>query len=324
VKRILKLSRGEKGQALILVLILLLVGGLIIAPFLAYMATGLKTGQAYEERMYQLYAADAGIEYAIYNIISPKAPLYTELQGLAEGESISPYTLSEMVNGKDVTIEITKEYEWQYEGTSEDFLEGLLGYEPKSQAGHEHWFDVKTSITPSATGQLKYTIEITYQGEDETKKLKGLGAYLAWPEGTTTNYWHYVAGSAHGITDDYSSKTADGEVQGEYEGGTTFIWKWYTPPAPPDWPTFTIGETKTQTFEFTPAEVPLFHFAWVEGLSEDIYISSSLVGQFTIWKVTATATDPTDKQTEVIAYVSREGDEGAYAVEILTWESSVQ
>jgi hypothetical protein len=45
----------------------MLVGGLIIAPLLAYMGTGIKVGkEVYEERMAELYAADAGIEDALW------------------------------------------------------------------------------------------------------------------------------------------------------------------------------------------------------------------------------------------------------------------
>ena len=61
-----KLRIGEKGQALIMVLILMLVGGLIIAPLLSYVGTGLKVGKdVHEERMDELYAADAGVEDAL-------------------------------------------------------------------------------------------------------------------------------------------------------------------------------------------------------------------------------------------------------------------
>jgi cytoskeletal protein CcmA (bactofilin family) len=62
-----KLRRGEKGQALIIALILMLVGGLIIAPVLAYVGSGLWTGKVvYEERMGELYAADAGVEDGLW------------------------------------------------------------------------------------------------------------------------------------------------------------------------------------------------------------------------------------------------------------------
>ncbi|MBA7695515.1 hypothetical protein ES703_104143 [subsurface metagenome] len=60
--------RDEKGQALILVLILLLVAGVIIAPLLAFMSTGLITQRQQEQRTLELYAADAGVEDALWKI----------------------------------------------------------------------------------------------------------------------------------------------------------------------------------------------------------------------------------------------------------------
>jgi len=63
-----KSIRDEKGQALILVVILLLVGGLIITPLLSYMGTGLIAGRVYEEKAADLYAADAGVEDGIWQI----------------------------------------------------------------------------------------------------------------------------------------------------------------------------------------------------------------------------------------------------------------
>jgi len=69
VKTIVKrLIRDEKGQVLIMALILLIVGGLIIAPLLGLMSTGLLAGQVYEKKMDELYAADAGVEDAIWKI----------------------------------------------------------------------------------------------------------------------------------------------------------------------------------------------------------------------------------------------------------------
>jgi hypothetical protein len=70
MKRMLnKLKRGEKGQALIIAMILMLLGSLIIAPMLAYMGSGLKVGKdVHEERMDELYAADAGAEDALWYI----------------------------------------------------------------------------------------------------------------------------------------------------------------------------------------------------------------------------------------------------------------
>jgi len=62
------LARDEKGAALLLAIILLLVGGLIAAPLLAHMGTGILTGEVYETRTAELYAADAGVEDAVWKI----------------------------------------------------------------------------------------------------------------------------------------------------------------------------------------------------------------------------------------------------------------
>ncbi len=64
-----KLLRSEKGYALPIVLILLLIGGLILGPLLSFMSTGVMAGQVFEEKMYGLYAADAGVEDALWNLM---------------------------------------------------------------------------------------------------------------------------------------------------------------------------------------------------------------------------------------------------------------
>ena len=63
-----KIIRDEKGRVLELVLILLTVGGLILAPLLGLMSTGLLAGQVYEKKTDELYAADAGVEDAVWKI----------------------------------------------------------------------------------------------------------------------------------------------------------------------------------------------------------------------------------------------------------------
>lgn len=60
------LSRDEKGAALILALLLLLIGGLISAALLGYMGSGILVGEVHERRTAELYAADAGVEDAIW------------------------------------------------------------------------------------------------------------------------------------------------------------------------------------------------------------------------------------------------------------------
>lgn len=93
-----RLIREEQGKVLILVLILLVVGGLVLAPVLGLMSTGLVAGQVYEKKTAELYAADAGVEDALWKIMCDPPDSY-------------PYEYPEplVVNGKSVQIMIDRE-----------------------------------------------------------------------------------------------------------------------------------------------------------------------------------------------------------------------
>ena len=99
-----RLARDEKGQTLIIALILLTISGLIAAPLLAYMNTGLTSGGVYERKAAELYVADAGVEDAIWKIQQQ----VDEVVELSCGSSNHtwPYSISD-VNGKSVAVTIT-------------------------------------------------------------------------------------------------------------------------------------------------------------------------------------------------------------------------
>jgi hypothetical protein len=86
--------RDQKGAALTLVLILLVVGGLILTPLLGLMGTGLISGQLYERKTAELYAADAGVEDAIWRIQGNNLTFVSNSSG--------PWDLN--VNGKNVEV----------------------------------------------------------------------------------------------------------------------------------------------------------------------------------------------------------------------------
>ncbi|MDD5509369.1 MAG: hypothetical protein PHI12_00915 [Dehalococcoidales bacterium] len=101
IRRIWNKINQERGVVLIVVLILLAVGGLTIAPMLSHMSTGLKAGQAYEKKTNQYYAADAGVENALWQI--------TREQRLPEFPSEPgdqwQYPIEDL-NGKSITVTI--------------------------------------------------------------------------------------------------------------------------------------------------------------------------------------------------------------------------
>jgi hypothetical protein len=95
-----RLIGDEKGVAMVLALVLLLIGGLITAPLLSYMGTGLLTGEVYETRTAELYAADAGVEDAVWKIQNK--------DGYLPCSPSSPdknYTITD-INGEGVEVNI--------------------------------------------------------------------------------------------------------------------------------------------------------------------------------------------------------------------------
>ena len=98
VKRILG---DETGAALAIALILLLIGGLISAPLLSHMGSGLIAGEVYEARTAELYAVDAGVEDAIWKIQNNDGYL-----PCSPGSPARNYTITD-INDRNVDITIT-------------------------------------------------------------------------------------------------------------------------------------------------------------------------------------------------------------------------
>jgi len=94
-----RLLTDERGAAMVLALVLLLVSGLIAAPLLSHMGTGLVTGEVYETRTAELYAADAGVEDAVWKIQNKDGYL-----PCSPGSPAKNYTITD-VNGR--TVEVT-------------------------------------------------------------------------------------------------------------------------------------------------------------------------------------------------------------------------
>ncbi len=156
----------EKGQALLLVLILLLVGSLIITPLLSYMSTGLKTGQVYEKKTDELYAADAGIEDALWRIQYD----YLGNYDVYDYTTSWPYDLREKINGKDVNVTI--ENAWiPKELLAPDAHDARLLIEGTEEE------PPKLVITSSVPTESTFNIKITYYpevGEDLTVETLGI------------------------------------------------------------------------------------------------------------------------------------------------------
>jgi len=160
------IKKGERGQAFILVLILLLLGGLMISPLLGFMSTGLIAGQANEERMAEVYAADAGIEDAIWKIMNSQIP----------AEEDQPYQLT--VNNKDVAVTVSSDED------TEITLLINLGVLPDVPASynkakpHEEWLVIYAPIESSNPGFYD-TYRITgFYSSNQPRDILGTGFWI--------------------------------------------------------------------------------------------------------------------------------------------------
>jgi hypothetical protein len=101
MKRFIKIIKNEKGQALPMALVILAMGSLFVSGFLASATSSLLSSKAYSRPVGDAYAADAGIEDAIWNLE------YGSLAGeiANSGDSLT-YTVPETVNGIDTEVTI--------------------------------------------------------------------------------------------------------------------------------------------------------------------------------------------------------------------------
>lgn len=164
----------EQGHAMIMALIVLTFGALLLPPTLGLMSTGAKSTAINTRHTAELYAADAGVEYAIWEISRGLSPT-------------SPITVN------DITVDITV-------GPVTE-----LPYGPVVTGSGEHanWLHVSSSLVDNGGGTFIYTVTITNQGESGSPPIKLDEIGVGVPEGFT-----YVAGSSSGIT------TGDPQVEG--------------------------------------------------------------------------------------------------------------
>jgi hypothetical protein len=292
MKTIMKRTiRDEKGAVLIMVLVLLVVGGLILTPLLGLMSTGLLAGKVYEKKMYEYYAADAGIQDALWKI-------QHDIEIPADGYNLT-------VNDKYVHVTMASIDVGQ-------FMLDLLGVEAKNWV-HSEWL-----ITARTPEDGVFNITMTWNGTATKKKINSVGAWLA---GT----YYYVEGLDPGDDDirtAYPDYTFDPEGF-SFGGGTAFIWEWEDSVRPE----LSQNETVTLSFRFTPENIPSGSIGWVRAGSEDVgptYAGDLQGGTISATAISYidTATADIGSQTTVIAGVFVSGCPGSSEINIASWDIS--
>lgn len=261
-----QIINDEKGQALPIVLALLVLGGLMVAPTLNYAATTLNGGRIIEEGVDGLYAADAGVEYALWcleNAISP------------------PQQLPENINQMDVALQTEEK------GTYTLYFGELI------VAGvHSNYLDVDGDIVWHDEAQAyKYTITITWQPDSGTPviHLEEVGARLP------PDCAYQPCDLAASFPDNLSTNEPDEVVD---EVGVLMV-NWVLEPPHPS-----VSEdnpVQTQTFYITQEGSQEGGYAWIVANRDDIGAVGEING--TLYRITATATHYGDGETtaEIVA-----------------------
>jgi hypothetical protein len=217
----------ERGQAFILVLILMLFGALIIVPLLNVVSTGLKTGTVYEKKTNELYAADSGINNGQWQVQNemPASGLQAGSPPYAPYDFSSSWPLQTVTNNGTYpsTVNATINNEWMFND-----LAGGLALPTPSSANAERLINgfgnpvtpPKIAITSSITapfidsshpGTLEIKIQYRPPANPEDLEIKTLGIWL--PPGYT-----YAGGN--NIGPNYNATVNNSP----YKGGTAVIW----------------------------------------------------------------------------------------------------
>ena len=274
----------EKGQALLIVLGLLAIGGLTIAVSLNYATTNLKGTRILEEGTKGIYAAGAGVEHALWSLGRGEEPLTQ---------------LSENISGMAVSMENLDE------GTFTLYCGELLEVDPTV---HYDWLNVDGEVACDEGTTCNYTITVTWQeAAGGLIKLVEVGATL--PGG-----YVYEGGSAASFDGNISSENPSSN--GTTPSGACWIkWEWQPGQGP------VISEddaVQTQRFRITGTGNPEGDYAWVKAQSQDVGVVGEITG--TRYKITATATRPEDGKitAEIVSDVVIVGGD----VQIISWQIS--
>jgi Flp pilus assembly pilin Flp len=209
-----RFASDEAGNALILVTIFLVLGSLTIVPVLGHIGTALETGRAYEYKTEELYAADSGVEDAIWQI------KYGGLEALFDNENYaynfsanSSYVLEDPIN--DMTTNVTISTIWIPSNVSP----------PTNPALSREILESNKLMVSGTAGadpeDPTYKIKIFfYPGEDEEDKLlvESLGVWL--PLG-----FSYDNDSSNLEQLDYGDPCRSIPTVEDHAGGEAIVWE---------------------------------------------------------------------------------------------------
>jgi hypothetical protein len=238
-------SAQQAGNALILVIIFLMLGSLTLVPTLSHIGTSLKTGQIYEAHTDENYAADSGVEDAIWEIKYDQLAYLFLDQGYHPYKYNTPwdYTLDTPVNGYSPNITI--ESVWiPKRAVDDDSLQPPTDLNAINQAYYTNKLMVSGTAPPATT---EYEIILNFTPDEtmgDNLTIKSIGVWL--PQGFT-----YDTTQASSLEDDISKPYYSVPQIFPHCGGEAIVWDIPSAPAITEFPDYALdGDVQTCRISF--------------------------------------------------------------------------
>lgn len=281
-----QIIKGEKGQALPIVLSFLVLGGFVIVPLLNNASTSINASRGIEENVRGIYAAEAGVEEALWSIRNSVPSLEKQL----------PENINRM------QVEILTDDKGPYT---------LAYYDKIIESGtHGDWIVISGDMVPE--GEVyKYTITVSLDLEQTTQTvhLEEVGVRL--PVG-----YEYVTDSAYDFVENLS--TDEPFDTQDYADAHMLSWE-----LPPPRPSISGTEpTKTQIFYVDGEGEVQGDYTWIEAAEEDIGKVGEVTG--TLFRITSIARSLQDSEIEARIIADVIYDEGTGETRIIYWQVSPQ
>ncbi len=210
---------GQRGQIFVIVMLFMVLGSLVLGPLLAYLGTAFQAGGIYHGKTDRFYAADSGIEDAIWQIkydhLDAQFASYNPPYDAYDFTTAWEYQLEEAVNGEAVDVSIQNV--WLPTVTPTDL--GITWQD--ARAGVE---SNKLIVTGTASSETTYKIKITFnpdEGEEESLAVESIGIWL--PLGFTYQGNCNILGYEP-LEDYYPQVNVT-----EHDGGQAVVWEFASP-----------------------------------------------------------------------------------------------
>src|SRR3989304_1101863 len=215
------------------------------------MGTGVSSGRVYEQKNAEIYAADAGVEDAMWHIRYDSVddllgvPPYNEY----DYSTLYPYPYNLSVNGKNVTVTIQNVW------VPKDIAVPSAGDAFKIIDDEQLMIIGYPSSDPST-----YTIKIVYYWQGSSAlNVKTLGIWLA----SGFEYTEYSGSCSLQTSPSYLAPDIS-----LYKGGCAVVWNFASPPLLSSLGTGTSGNplVRTFTFKYTGPEgqIPELVASWID------------------------------------------------------------